>query len=289
MEKKVFLWYSWSTDVTGKELARELGISCGKRPPKDYIPDLFICWGANTNIKSKLNPKKIIKVTYPKDAFYFNHPDKIEVNRNKYEAMKILKEDKVSIPKFFHRDTITQAVDTGKICFPIVGRKYVHQGGSGFYLSLCKKDLKHSLNQDAKYFMEYIKNDREFRVHIFDGEVIKVQEKVQEKEDADKWIRSNNRGWKFSIRNNWDTLPKEVLDEAIDSVDSLELDFGAVDIIYSDDKKAYVIEVNSGPSLNDNGIQLYIEHFKKFIGEHMGRKKKRKSILQRLKEARLSR
>jgi hypothetical protein len=49
----------------------------------------------------------------------------------------------------------------------------------------------------------------------------------------------------------------DVIVESLKAVDSLDLDFGAVDVLYSEEGYPFVLEVNSAPRLNKYGRQLY--------------------------------
>lgn len=93
----------------------------------------------------------------------------------------------------------------------------------------------------------------------------KVIQAVQKKKrlgnvQVDARIRSNNN-WVFArILDN--PVPDEVLSVAVDAVDILNLDFGAVDVVYSVKKnKACVLEVNTAPGIDNTSAAIYAKAF----------------------------
>ena len=72
---KIYLWYTGSTSITGKELAKYLNISCGRKAP--LHSDMIIGWGC----------KMYHEPDYPSNSIfskckYLNNPQRIEVNRD---------------------------------------------------------------------------------------------------------------------------------------------------------------------------------------------------------------
>ena len=101
----------------------------------------------------------------------------------------------------------------------------------------------------------------EYRVHVFKGEVIDYAKKMQRLPDgtvtaADHvHIKNSDNGFEF-IR---DVSPREgVCKRAIEAVNALGLDFGAVDVIRHKDK-SYVLEVGTAAGLSPKGVQAYAQ------------------------------
>lgn len=106
---------------------------------------------------------------------------------------------------------------------------------------------------DAPLYVKYIKKEKEYRVHVFAGEAIFVQQKKKEREveqtNDQKLIRNRDNGWVFCLTND-EEVPQALKDEAIKAVAALGLDFGAVDIIIGkQDGLPYVLEVNTAPGI----------------------------------------
>lgn len=104
------------------------------------------------------------------------------------------------------------------------------------------------------------KKKREYRVHVFNGRVMAAYEKVPQEEGVRIF---NNKTCRFSrVRPELEgcRLDSLGIDMAIKSVQALGLDLAGVDLCYTgsgDNKKWYVIEVNSSPGLNSVNIAEY--------------------------------
>jgi glutathione synthase/RimK-type ligase-like ATP-grasp enzyme len=110
-----------------------------------------------------------------------------------------------------------------------------------------------------------INNHGEYRVHVFAGEVILYQKKSRrvdedgnvvtpEGEEAD--VRNLASNWVYRTGNLRRTERIESL--ALDAVQALNLDFGAVDIIKDENGDVFVLEVNTAPGLgNTETLEAY--------------------------------
>ena len=112
----------------------------------------------------------------------------------------------------------------------------------------------------APLYTKYVKKKSEFRVHVFDNEVIHVQEKRRRAgvEDVDNQIRNHDNGWVFCVQNV--EAPADVTDQALRAVRAAGVDFGAVDVIYNQKKnEAYVLEINTAPGLEGTTLEKYAD------------------------------
>ena len=109
----------------------------------------------------------------------------------------------------------------------------------------------------APLYTKYIKKKKEFRVHVFNKEVIDVQEKRRSMgSDAGFLIRNHANGFVFCRDDIIE--PSDLRDVAIKAVTSLDLDFGAVDVIYNAHyDKCYALEVNTAPGLEGTTLNSY--------------------------------
>jgi RimK-like ATP-grasp domain len=157
-----------------------------------------------------------------------------------------------------YTEYVTKAIDWVDNGYLVYARTNI-SGHSGEGIVLMTDRFNTTL---APLYTKFLDHDREFRVHVMEGTVIDAVEKVQRDPDtqADIYIRSNKRGWKF-IRKV--IIPQDVLDQAIKAVKALGLDFGAVDIGYKTiENKAYVFEVNTACGLQNTTLDKYIQGFK---------------------------
>jgi glutathione synthase/RimK-type ligase-like ATP-grasp enzyme len=109
----------------------------------------------------------------------------------------------------------------------------------------------------APLYTKYIKKKKEFRVHVFNNEVIDIQEKRRAMgSDAGFLIRNHANGFVFCRDDIIE--PSDLRDVAIQAVTSLGLDFGAVDVIYNQHyDKCYALEVNTAPGLEGSTLTSY--------------------------------
>lgn len=121
----------------------------------------------------------------------------------------------------------------------------------------------------APLYTKGIKNNGEYRVHVFDGEVILYQKKSRRVDEDGETITAE--GEESDVRNlssNWvyrtgNLRRLERVEElAISAVQALGLDFGAVDIIKNEEGEVYVLEVNTAPGLgNSETLEAYTRAF----------------------------
>ena len=120
----------------------------------------------------------------------------------------------------------------------------------------------------APLYVKYIKKSVEYRVHVFNNEVIDVQQKRNRQgvpaEDIDYKVRSHANGWVFCREN---VVPDpSVLNESIAAVNALGLDFGAVDVIWNNHyNRAYVLEVNTAPGLEGTTLTNYVNKIEELL------------------------
>lgn len=113
----------------------------------------------------------------------------------------------------------------------------------------------------APLYVKYKKKRKEFRVHVFNGQVIDLAEKRrfrQERRDESfvGLVRNHGNGWAF-CRNDV-VEPAGLRDLAIQSVAALGLNFGACDIIWNEkENRCYTLEVNTAPGLEGTTLERY--------------------------------
>lgn len=228
-------------------------------PDKNYIPkigDVVINWGASKTPKwlSKANAKNIK---------HLNHHTKIRNASDKIKAFKIMKDKGVAIPE------VTQDLQEAKGWnSSFIGRTIINgHGGAGcFFYRKGAVDFE----PEIKFCTKYIKKTSEYRVHVFNGKVIDIQEKrkrVELPEDfkVNYQIRNHDKGWVF-CRENVNADAKVGI-EAVKAVKALSLLFGAVDIIWNKFSGAWVLEVNTSPGLEGTTLTKYKEAIEGYIGE----------------------
>lgn len=247
----IFILYSHLTRGTGANLAQRLNIAGGEEVPTDEI-DLLIRWGSTGSVK--LNPKRVL-----------NKKDSIALAANKLDSLIRMQEAKISVPNTLPLEMLTQLtlaeVATKGLKFPVLARNIQHTRGKDILLCLQNKDLARAVRWGRTYLVEYIATDREYRVHVFNGAIIRTSQKVlMSRDNYLPYMRNDDHN--HTYRNPRKVLTPEQSETAIKAVQSLGLDFGAVDMVIGDDGNAYVLEVNTGPSLQvETGLEAYTNKF----------------------------
>lgn len=115
---------------------------------------------------------------------------------------------------------------------------------------------------DARLYTKYTPKRDEYRVHIFNREVIDIAAK-RGKEGVNKnWeIRTHDNGFIYARKNL--NVPAQVIEQAMRAMFCTELDFGGVDVIWNADQQlAYVLEINTAPGLEGETVEHYAKAIK---------------------------
>ena len=115
-------------------------------------------------------------------------------------------------------------------------------------------------------YVKYKKKKAEYRVHVFDGKIMDVQQKKKRRgvEQASTYVRNHANGWVYCREDI--IIPKDLFDEALNACAALSLTFAAVDIIYNQrDDKCYVLECNTAPGLDGTTVDFYGNAIKEYI------------------------
>ncbi len=245
-------------------LQKELSSSLGGKVRRLYIDEssnlrvkstvTLINWGCS-NIPERLSRGNVL-----------NKQEAVRHASNKLHAFNLmLANGSISIPPHTtSRATAEEWIADGKV---VVCRTLL-QGHSGAGITLAARSEE--LIQ-APLYTQYIKKAQEYRVHVVFGTVIDIQQK-RKRTDAQEGeinyaIRNYHTGWVYCRENIVE--PAGLRDQAVLAVEQLDLDFGAVDIIYNSHyNKLYVLEVNTAPGLEGQTVTNYSDAFTKYLGEH---------------------
>jgi len=183
---------------------------------------------------------------------WINCPEATQVASNKLYTFKLLEKAGVShVPYTASKEVAQGWSKEGNVVF---ARTTNGQGGSGIHIVQPGGEVP---NQPL--YTKYVKKLKEFRVHVFQGKAIDVQQKKKRNghEGGEPLIRNHDNGWIFARENVVE--PEGLRDLGVNAVNAVGLDFGAVDIIYNaSQNKCYVLEVNTAPGLCETTAGSYI-------------------------------
>lgn len=236
---------------SAKLLAKELGakrIMLEGSKFKGSPDKVVINWGSSSLSDEALKCKVV------------NKPESVSVAADKLAFFKTVS-DVSRVPKWTTNriEAIAWNVD-GHII--LARHKLTGNSGEGIEV------IDYGEMPDAPLYVQYVPKKQEYRVHVFNGEVVDVQRKARRKDVPDEainWrIRNHDNGFIFARGEALGEVPDDVLVQAVNAVKACGLDFGAADVIYNDKQQlAFVLEVNTAPGLSGATLTGYVERLAK--------------------------
>lgn len=191
--------------------------------------DLLIRWGCTSNvpIKNVLNKAEAIHKVNNKAAFRM-----------------LLDEHDLCPPTFMRaEDAPNEYVDSG-----MVVRPNKHSRGRNLTVTYDYPSLVAAMAEygHGSYCGLLIRKVSEYRVFVVSGRAVCIAEKTPGNPDDIAWNVA--RGGRFdNIR--WDNWPLQAVRKSVEAFNLSGLDFGGVDVMLDKDGEAFIIEINSAPSL----------------------------------------
>lgn len=223
--------------------------------------DLIINWGhsARGGLPGKF---------WMGSVHWLNFPTHVATARDKLATFEVLQ--KAGVPTVEWTTNDNEACSWVKEGDPddIAGfaRKSLSgQGGSGivpFYHGT-EYSIEGDIFPDAPLYTRMFNARHECRVHVFRGDTF-AQKKRRRNGAARSPIRNYANGYVYCT-GNFD-CPRAVLDVGRLAVTALGLQFGAVDILYTEGAKDIrVLEVNTAPGVEGSTLNWYAGNFSKEI------------------------
>lgn len=127
---------------------------------------------------------------------------------------------------------------------------------------------------NARLYTKVIPQEKEYRVNLVDareqpgnlGWGVSCQRRVvldDFKGDVHPDIKTSGNGYGFKYVTQ--NIPASVIEQAKAALKAVKLDFGGVDVLYSRDGKAYVLEVNTAPAFTPRVIATLKPYFETFF------------------------
>ena len=188
-----------------------------------------------------------------------NHPAKIAWVTNKLDFFKRCEGKKITPAFTVDILKAEKWIDRG---YDVVCRTLLNASrGRGIVLAKTRERLT-----QAPLYTRYVPKKDEYRVHIFGGKIIDIQKKMMQSGfgDANFQIRNHDNG--FIYGRNDIKVPKPVKRVALSAYNLFDLNFGAVDVIYTENRdQALALEINTAPGLEGQTVVLYADAFREYL------------------------
>ena len=197
-------------------------------------PDLVIRWGCTSNVPTRnvLNPAIAIH----------------EVN-DKYEFRLKLNDHGLCPKTWFGQEEFLHDVRGLPEGAPkkVVVRPSKHAQGRNLHVCGTPAELREACNLYPQYYIsELIEKVAEYRIFVVQGRVACVAQKTPGNPEDVAWNVA--KGGRFdNVR--WGDWPMAAVVAGVQAFNLSRLDFGGVDVMVDAEGKAYVLEINSAPSL----------------------------------------
>ena len=193
-------------------------------------------------------------------ARVLNNPIAVGAAANKLATLEYFQIDGVAHPEFaLDIETARDWIDRG---FYVVCRQLLTaHSGRGIVVA-----RQHSELIDAPLYTKYIRKKKEFRVHVFNDQVIDIQEKRRSSavDDHHPYVRNHSNGYVFCRGDIVE--PDDLRGLATSAVRSLGLDFGAVDIVWNEyQNKCFALEVNTACGLEGSTVDKYVQAIREVV------------------------
>lgn len=227
--------------VTARAIAAGLGARLTTTPPERAV-DVLVRWGSAKR--------------YPHRATVLNGNGAILRMGDKLTAFTAFRDAGCWVPQVYLN------LPNDAACYPLLQRERRHSRARDVRLVMQPTDAQ---PVDGSFFVGYIPTDKEYRIHVFDGQVIRCQRKhLDDPTVAVPWIRNHTHGYIFKgVRPESCTAE---CDAAVAAVRAMEADFGAVDILRGVDGRPYVLEVNSAPACSFQTARAYCQAIVNKVG-----------------------
>lgn len=223
MNKSVCVISPKCTNISARWLADYIGADYFNPNKIKAHPDFFSTYEkvVNYGYSGKINANNII-----------NPPESVMLSINKIDCFKSLGTDCLCVPW-----TTDMGIALGwleKSYGVVIRETEIGRKSSGTTMTY---DPQEVLSKPAKLYTRFLYTEKEYRVNVFNGKVISVLEKTRGEDGnfAFKLIRKSPYTFSSFIK-------------AIDKNLGLSL-YGMDIILRKNDRKLYLLEVNSGPAL----------------------------------------
>lgn len=232
--------------------------------------DLVVNWGNST-----INAEAMNRITNGNDIL-LNNPTHLEKASNKLKAFQAMELAGVRLVEWTSDIGVANnwVQDDGALVYARTklqghsgeGIVAVHNNPQTIQGAGAAFPVVNALPRASLFTKGITAQRREFRVHVFAGEVVYVQQKkrtadYQNNPNYSNVVRNYHTGWIYATN---EVRPNNAsLDQAKAAVLALGLNFGAVDVI-TRGEDAWVLEVNTAPGLQGTTLEVYADAISNF-------------------------
>lgn len=217
--------------------------------------------------------KEMAGYNRPMQQALLNHGGAVRTATSKLKTLTILKEASIPALEATREASVAkQWLAEGTL---VLARKDGLSGGQGITKLESGTQYFNQKGQVHDFFVKYWKKTHEYRVHVFNGQVIDIQQKRRRTEwtgNYDPMIRNFDNGWVFCHDNLRGTQAElaTIGTTACSAVDALGLDFGAVDVLarFKENgalSKHVVCEINTAPGLEGQTLDKYVQAIRGYL------------------------
>lgn len=222
-----------ATSVTGRNLARQYETEGGRQAPTSETARGVVCYGA---------PYRGTKPALNANAGTYD----------KFRELEMLQNGGVRVPPFSR--------DGRGLTLPLLARANKHTKGKDIIPVLGPLELTWARRR-RDFFTQYLPVATEFRVWVFRNKNIGTYEKIFDRPQQYHQFGCNyENGFSFQHRE----FSPDTLALAVEALKALGLDFGAVDILKSQDGSLFVLEVNTAPGTEQGVLSRLARRIKEW-------------------------
>jgi glutathione synthase/RimK-type ligase-like ATP-grasp enzyme len=188
-----------------------------------------------------------------------NDPHAVQRAVNKLECLDTLSEKGIAVPEYTVYPAEANAwLEQGH---SVIERHIMNShSGRGIVLTTPEEEEV----GDAHFYTKYVGARREYRCHIFNGQLIFLQQKKRRNgTEQNDTIRNHRGGWVYAVEDIT-PLSEAAVHDAILAVNAMGLVFGAVDVITRRDSH-YILEINTSPGLEGRTVGLYTNAIQAYL------------------------
>lgn len=205
---------------------------------------------------------------------YLNSIEAISISSNKYRMKKAFEDHRISTPTWYTYEELIKKDITDTKLYPMVCKQIYGSRGTGNYLVHNAKEfdsfIKRRRDVSKFIFEKFCNYSYEYRVHVSKLGIFMIWQKLRKKDTPEnmRWVYNNDTSVFLSPKNeNFTRIPTIHILETLSlgALKAVGLDIGALDVKMDKKGNFKVLEINSAPSIGEQGMEIYKQEITKLI------------------------